>query len=145
MNHGLLPIDKVAKQSGIASSALRYYERCGLIAEGVKIGRPAALPGFGVVSAVGHQGSAGRSGSASPRSPSCSTKFLVRISRGARWRCGEGDPGADRTVAGDAGHRAGLFMSDVLLLSPIRSERRVDAPIDPPRSVVGHLYALLLL
>jgi MerR family redox-sensitive transcriptional activator SoxR len=38
MNDGLLPIDKVAKQSGIASSALRYYERRGLIAEGVKIG-----------------------------------------------------------------------------------------------------------
>lgn len=38
MSEALLSIDKVAKQSGIASSALRYYERCGLIPEGVKIG-----------------------------------------------------------------------------------------------------------
>jgi MerR family redox-sensitive transcriptional activator SoxR len=37
MRDGLLPIDKIAKSSGVASSALRYYERCGLINEGVKI------------------------------------------------------------------------------------------------------------
>lgn len=34
----LLPIGEVARQSGIASSALRYYERCELINAGVKIG-----------------------------------------------------------------------------------------------------------
>ena len=33
----LLPIDQVACRSGLASSALRYYERCGLIAEGRRI------------------------------------------------------------------------------------------------------------
>lgn len=33
----LLPIDRVAKESGLASSALRYYERCGLISAGIKI------------------------------------------------------------------------------------------------------------
>lgn len=54
MKHGLLSIDKVAKQSGIASSALRYYERCGLIAEGVKIGgrrhyQPAVLHRLSVI------------------------------------------------------------------------------------------------
>jgi MerR family redox-sensitive transcriptional activator SoxR len=37
MSEALLPIDRVAKESGVASSALRYYERCGLILEGVKI------------------------------------------------------------------------------------------------------------
>lgn len=37
MNH-LMAIDKVAKESGLASSALRYYERCGLIDAGIKIG-----------------------------------------------------------------------------------------------------------
>lgn len=54
MNDGLLPIDKVAKQSGIASSALRYYERCGLIAAGVMIGgrrhyRPSVLHRLSVI------------------------------------------------------------------------------------------------
>jgi MerR family transcriptional regulator, redox-sensitive transcriptional activator SoxR len=34
----LLPIDQVAGKAGLASSALRYYERCGLIGEGQKIG-----------------------------------------------------------------------------------------------------------
>jgi MerR family redox-sensitive transcriptional activator SoxR len=34
----LLSIDKIAKQSGVTASALRYYERCGLINEGLKIG-----------------------------------------------------------------------------------------------------------
>lgn len=34
----LLPIDQVACKAGLASSALRYYERCGLIGEGQKIG-----------------------------------------------------------------------------------------------------------
>lgn len=34
----LLPIGEVAKRSGVASSALRYYERCGLINTGAKIG-----------------------------------------------------------------------------------------------------------
>lgn len=34
----LLSIDKIAKQSGVTASALRYYERCSLINEGVKIG-----------------------------------------------------------------------------------------------------------
>lgn len=34
----LLPIGEVAKRSGVASSALRYYERCGLIGAGAKIG-----------------------------------------------------------------------------------------------------------
>ncbi|WP_158853880.1 MerR family transcriptional regulator [Saccharothrix deserti] len=38
MTGDLLPIDKVAKASGVASSALRYYERVGLIEEGSKIG-----------------------------------------------------------------------------------------------------------
>lgn len=38
MIEDLLPIDKVAKESGLASSALRYYERCGLINVGIKIG-----------------------------------------------------------------------------------------------------------
>jgi MerR family redox-sensitive transcriptional activator SoxR len=33
-----MPIDEVAVQSGLASSALRYYERCGLIRSGKKIG-----------------------------------------------------------------------------------------------------------
>ncbi|WP_408640281.1 MerR family DNA-binding protein [Saccharomonospora saliphila] len=33
----LLPIDRISRESGIASSALRYYERCGLISEGTKI------------------------------------------------------------------------------------------------------------
>jgi MerR family redox-sensitive transcriptional activator SoxR len=33
----LLPIDKIAKESGIASSALRYYERRGLISAGMKL------------------------------------------------------------------------------------------------------------
>ncbi|WP_432838852.1 MerR family transcriptional regulator [Dactylosporangium sp. CA-092794] len=33
-----MSIDKIAKQAGIASSALRYYERCGLIGEGARIG-----------------------------------------------------------------------------------------------------------
>jgi MerR family redox-sensitive transcriptional activator SoxR len=34
----LLPIDEVAIRSGLASSALRYYERCGLLRSGEKIG-----------------------------------------------------------------------------------------------------------
>ncbi|MGH3757655.1 MerR family transcriptional regulator [Actinophytocola sp.] len=34
----LLSIGEVAKRSGVASSALRYYERCGLINAGAKIG-----------------------------------------------------------------------------------------------------------
>jgi len=38
MHRSLLSIDKIAKQSGVNASALRYYERCGLIGEGVKIG-----------------------------------------------------------------------------------------------------------
>jgi MerR family redox-sensitive transcriptional activator SoxR len=33
----LLPIDQVACRSGLASSALRYYERCGLIVQGRRI------------------------------------------------------------------------------------------------------------
>ncbi|WP_191299940.1 MerR family transcriptional regulator [Lentzea cavernae] len=33
----MLPIDKVAKESGLAASALRYYERCGVIGPVVKI------------------------------------------------------------------------------------------------------------
>jgi MerR family redox-sensitive transcriptional activator SoxR len=33
----LVPIDRIAKVSGVASSALRYYERCGLISAGIKI------------------------------------------------------------------------------------------------------------
>ncbi|WP_158852078.1 MerR family DNA-binding protein [Saccharothrix deserti] len=37
MAEDLLSIDKVAKESGLASSALRYYERCGLIGPVVKI------------------------------------------------------------------------------------------------------------
>lgn len=37
MTGELLPIDQVAKSSGVASSALRYYERVGLIEEGPKI------------------------------------------------------------------------------------------------------------
>ncbi|MFE2757490.1 MerR family transcriptional regulator [Actinosynnema sp. NPDC059335] len=38
MTGDLLPIDQVAKASGVASSALRYYERVGLLEEGPKIG-----------------------------------------------------------------------------------------------------------
>jgi MerR family redox-sensitive transcriptional activator SoxR len=34
----MLPIDKIAKRAGVASSALRYYERCGLIGEGTRMG-----------------------------------------------------------------------------------------------------------
>lgn len=34
----LLPIGEVAKRSGVASSALRYYEKCELINAGAKIG-----------------------------------------------------------------------------------------------------------
>lgn len=37
MAEDLLPIDQVAKESGLAASALRYYERCGLIGPVVKI------------------------------------------------------------------------------------------------------------
>ena len=37
-DESLLPIDQVAYRSGLASSALRYYERCGLIDEGRRIG-----------------------------------------------------------------------------------------------------------
>ncbi|GHH43599.1 MerR family transcriptional regulator [Lentzea cavernae] len=37
MAEDLLPIDKVAKESGLAASALRYYERCGVIGPVVKI------------------------------------------------------------------------------------------------------------
>jgi MerR family redox-sensitive transcriptional activator SoxR len=37
VNESLLSIDKVAKQAGLTSSALRYYERCGLITEGTRI------------------------------------------------------------------------------------------------------------
>jgi MerR family redox-sensitive transcriptional activator SoxR len=38
MSDQLLSISEVASLSAMASSALRYYERCGLIEEGVKIG-----------------------------------------------------------------------------------------------------------
>ncbi|MBE8523092.1 MerR family DNA-binding protein [Amycolatopsis sp. H6(2020)] len=38
MNDQLVAIDKIAKESGLASSALRYYERCGLIGSGARIG-----------------------------------------------------------------------------------------------------------
>jgi MerR family redox-sensitive transcriptional activator SoxR len=38
LDESLLPIDQVACRSGLASSALRYYERCGLIDEGRRIG-----------------------------------------------------------------------------------------------------------
>lgn len=38
MNNELVSIDKISRLSGMASSALRYYERCGLINEGPKIG-----------------------------------------------------------------------------------------------------------
>ena len=38
MNNELVSIDKISRQSGLASSALRYYERCGLISAGVKVG-----------------------------------------------------------------------------------------------------------
>jgi MerR family transcriptional regulator, redox-sensitive transcriptional activator SoxR len=38
MSGSLVPIDKIAKRSGFSASALRYYERCGLIIQGVKIG-----------------------------------------------------------------------------------------------------------
>jgi MerR family redox-sensitive transcriptional activator SoxR len=34
----LLPIDQVAKLAGVTASALRYYERRGLISEGVRLG-----------------------------------------------------------------------------------------------------------
>ncbi len=37
MVEDLLPIDRVARESGFASSALRYYERFGLISVGLKI------------------------------------------------------------------------------------------------------------
>lgn len=38
MRNDLVSIDKIARLSGMASSALRYYERCGLINEGIRIG-----------------------------------------------------------------------------------------------------------
>jgi MerR family transcriptional regulator, redox-sensitive transcriptional activator SoxR len=38
LDEALIPIDEVAVRSGLASSALRYYERCGLIRSGEKIG-----------------------------------------------------------------------------------------------------------
>lgn len=38
MSDVLVSINKIARESGVAASALRYYERCGLIGPGVKIG-----------------------------------------------------------------------------------------------------------
>ncbi|MGW4158153.1 MerR family transcriptional regulator [Streptomyces sp. NPDC004788] len=37
MDDALLSISEVSRRAGIATSALRYYERCGLIPEGVKL------------------------------------------------------------------------------------------------------------
>ncbi|MCV2458207.1 MerR family transcriptional regulator [Streptomyces sp. ICN988] len=37
MDESLLSISEVARRAGIATSALRYYERCSLIPEGVKV------------------------------------------------------------------------------------------------------------
>ena len=38
MSDVLVSINKIARESGVAASALRYYERCGLINAGIKIG-----------------------------------------------------------------------------------------------------------
>lgn len=38
MSDVLVSINTIARESGVASSALRYYERCGLISAGIKIG-----------------------------------------------------------------------------------------------------------
>ncbi len=38
MSDVLVSINQIARESGVAASALRYYERCGLINAGIKIG-----------------------------------------------------------------------------------------------------------